>query len=112
MNIRNIFKGCGFNKKERIQEWIDWCDIPIEIVTPSPWGIDRPWAGEYDAKNKWIRIDGGQSEKEIIKSIVHEVCHWKNDDRPDDVDIWVREERAIRCEKQWKKNPDEVIWNV
>jgi len=104
----NIFN--RINKKERIQEWIDWCDIPISIV-PKEWGDIRKWSGEYHSKEKWIKIDGSQSEKEIIKSIVHECCHWIHNDRPDDEDIWRREERCRRVEKQWKSKPDEVDWN-
>lgn len=98
------------NKKERIQEWIDWCSIPIEIV-PKKWEEVRNWRGQYDHKNKVIKISADQSDKEIIKSIVHEVCHWKNDDRASDPDIWIREERAQKKEKDWKKKPEEVVWD-
>lgn len=96
------------NKKERIQQWIDWVDIEVEIRQPQ-WGqhIPRGW---YDIKEQKIVINGKQSEKEIIKSIIHEVCHWVNNDKVDDPDIWDREDRCIRCESQWKVIPEEVVW--
>lgn len=96
------------NKKERINEWIEWCNINIEVRVPG-WGQSIP-RGQYDIKNKKIIINGKQSEKEVIKSIVHEVCHWVNNDKVDDPDIWDREDRCIRCEKQWEIIPDEVVW--
>lgn len=96
------------NKKERINEWIEWVDINVEIVVPK-WGekISRGW---YVPEEKVIKINGKQSEKEIIKSIIHEVCHWVNDDKVDDPDIWERESRCQKVEKQWKVVPDEVVW--
>ena len=96
------------NKKERIQEWIDWCEIEIEIRQPD-WDerIPRAW---YDPDQERIVINGSQSDKEIIKSIVHEVCHWVNEDRSDDPDIWEREDRCARVESQWKVKPDDVVW--
>ena len=96
------------NKKQRIQEWIDWVDIEVEIRQPS-WGehIPRAW---YDVKNEKIVVNAKQSDKEIIRSIIHEVCHWVNNDRKDDPDIWERESRAQRIESQWKVKPSEVIW--
>ena len=96
------------NKKERIQEWIEWVDIEVEIRQPS-WGEHIP-RGEYYPIEQKIIIDGSQSDKEIIKSIIHEVCHWKNNDKSDDPDIWERESRCQRVEKQWKISPDEVSW--
>lgn len=96
------------NKKERIQEWIDWCEIPIKIVQP-PWGESRPRAVYHDKKN-YIEINANQSEKEIIKSIIHEVCHWINNDKVEDPDIWDREQRCIKVESQWKKSPEEIEW--
>lgn len=107
--IDKIFKRDKIDKKKRIQEWIDWVSIPVEIV-PKVWGEERNWVGQYDHKNKIIRISEDQSDKEIIKSIIHEVSHWKNDDRVSDPDIWIREERAKKQEKDWKKKPEEVIW--
>ena len=96
------------NKKQRIQEWIDWCEIEIEIRQPN-WGehIPRGW---YEPNNNKIVINGKQSEQEIIKSIVHEICHWINNDNVNDPDIWDREDRCIRVEKQWKNEPENVIW--
>lgn len=96
------------NKKERIQEWIEWVDIEVEIRQPQ-WGqhIPRGW---YSPSEEKIVINGKQSEKEIIKSIIHEVSHWVNNDKKDDPDIWEREDRCIRCEEQWKVSPDEVVW--
>lgn len=97
------------NKQQRIQEWIDWVDIPVEIRQPG-WGehIPRGW---YDPKQEVIIVNGNQSEKEIIKSIIHEVSHWINGDRVSDPDIWDREDRSRRCESQWKVVPDHVIWD-
>jgi hypothetical protein len=96
------------NKKERIQEWIEWVDIEVEIRHP-PWGVHWP-RGWYSPDEDKIVINGKQSDKEIIKSIIHEVSHWVNNDRVDDPDIWDREQRSIDNESQWKVQPDEVIW--
>jgi hypothetical protein len=96
------------NKKERISEWIDWCEIPIKIIQPD-WGESIP-RGVYRDKRDIIEINGNQSDKEIIKSIIHEVCHWINGDRAEDPDIWERESRCRRVESQWKVSPDEVSW--
>jgi hypothetical protein len=96
------------NKKQRIQEWIEWVDIEVEIRQPS-WGqhIPRGW---YEPDNQKIVINGKQNDKEIIKSIIHEVSHWVNNDRVNDSDIWDREQRSINNESQWKVVPDEVVW--
>ena len=96
------------NKKERIQQWIDWVDIEVEIRQPQ-WGqhIPRGW---YEPDNQKIVINGKQDEKEIIKSIIHEVSHWINNDQVNDPDKWEREDRCVRCEDQWKVEPDEVVW--
>ncbi len=96
------------NKKQRIQEWIEWVDIEVEIRQPQ-WGqhIPRGW---YEPDNQKIVINGKQDDKEIIKSIIHEVSHWVNNDKKDDPDIWEREERSQRIESQWKVVPEEVIW--
>lgn len=96
------------NKKERIQEWIDWVDIEVEIRQPE-WGqhIPRGW---YEPDNQKIVINGKQDDKEIIKSIIHEVCHWVNNDQVNDSDIDEREDRCQRIESQWKVVPDEVVW--
>ena len=96
------------NKKDRIKEWIEWANIEIEIVKPS-WGEHIP-RGQYDPKEQKIIINGNQSDKEIIKSIIHEVCHWINNDQIDDPDIWDREDRCKRVERQWKSWPSEVVW--
>ena len=97
------------DKKKRIQEWIDWVEIPVEIRKPN-WGESIPRGVFHDKSNK-IVINGNQNDKEIIKSIIHEVCHWINGDKVDDPDIWEREDRCKRVEKQWEKEPNEVIWN-
>lgn len=102
----NIFK--RINKQKRIHEWIDWVEIPVEIVQPS-WGEHIP-RGQYDPVEKKIIINGNQSDKEIIRSIIHEVSHWINNDQVDDPDIWDREDRARRQESQWKVEPDQVVW--
>ena len=104
MNIWN-----RINKKERIEQWVEWCEIPIIIKKPE-WHDDRIWRAYYDIKKEHIVINGKQSEKEIIKSIIHEICHWKNNDKPNDPDKWDREDRCIRIEKEWKKEPGEIIW--
>lgn len=96
------------NKKERIEQWINFCDIDIDIVIPS-WGQSIP-RGQFIPKENRIVINGKQSEKEIIKSIIHEICHWKNNDQVDDPDIWEREERCQQVEKQWKVEPENVKW--
>lgn len=96
------------NKKERINEWIQWSPVPVEIVVPD-WGKSIP-RGQYDVKQKKIIINGKQSEKEIIRSIIHEICHHINGDKVDDIDKWDREERCQKVEKQWKVIPDEVVW--
>jgi hypothetical protein len=102
----NIFN--RINKKERIEQWIEWVEIPVEIRQPN-WGehIPRGW---FDPKRNVIVINGKQDEKEIIRSIIHEVCHWINSDRSDDPDIWERESRCQRVESQWKVEPDNVVW--
>ena len=102
----NIFN--RINKKERIEQWIEWVDIEVEIRQPS-WGqhIPRGW---IDIPNQKIIVNGNQSDKEIIKSIIHEVSHWIHGDQVDDPDIWERESRAQRVESQWKVSPDEVVW--
>ena len=97
------------NKKQRIQEWIEWVDIEVEIRHPE-WGQHIP-RGQYEPNNKKIIINGKQSDKEVIKSIIHEVSHWVNNDQVDDPDIWEREQRSINIESQWKIVPDEVVWN-
>lgn len=96
------------DKKERIQQWIDWVDIEVEIVQPN-WGEHFP-RGWYIPSEQKIVINGKQSEKEIIKSIIHEVCHWVNNDQVNDPDIDEREDRCQRIESQWKVEPDEVVW--
>lgn len=96
------------NKKQRIQEWVEWVDIEVEIRQPG-WGYKIP-RGWFDPKNNKIVISSKQSDKEIIKSIIHEVSHWVNNDRVDDPDIWERESRCRRVESQWKISPDEVVW--
>jgi hypothetical protein len=96
------------DKKKRIQEWIDWVEIPVIIKIPD-WGEKIP-RGVFHDKRNIIVIDGSQSEKEIIKSIIHEVSHWKNNDKVEDPDIWEREQRAKDQEKDWEKEPNEVIW--
>lgn len=103
MSIFNII-----NKKERIQEWIEWVDIEVEIRQP-PWGIHIPRAW-YEPDNQKIVINSNQSDKEIIKSIIHEVCHWVHNDQPEDPDKVEREERCVRCESQWKEKPENVKW--
>lgn len=105
MNIWNCI-----NKKERIREWIDWCEIPIIIETPE-WWDDRQWKGNYCPNKKEIRINGNQNDKEIIKTIIHEIGHYINNDKPDDPDKWEREDRCIRIETQWKKEPENINWN-
>lgn len=97
------------DKKQRIQEWIDWCEIPIIIEQPE-WHDERKWRGNYSPSEQIIKINGRQSDQEIIKSIIHEICHWKNNDQIDDPDKWEREDRCIRIEKQWKIKPDEICW--
>lgn len=104
----NIWK--RIDKKERIEKWIDWCDIPIIIEQPE-WWDDKQWRGNYCPNKKEIRINGNQNDKEIIKSIIHEIGHWKNNDQIDDPDIWEREDRCIRIEKQWKEEPENINWN-
>ena len=98
----------GKNWKPRINEWIEWSWIPIEVVQPG-WGEHIP-RGRFDHSRNVIIINGKQSDKEIIKSIVHEVCHWVNGDRVGDPDIVERENRCNRVEGQWKVEPSQVNW--
>ena len=96
------------DKKQRIQDWIDWCDIEIEIVKPQ-WGQHIP-RGQFIPDDQKIIINGKQSDQEIIKSIIHEICHWVHNDKIDDPDIWEREDRCIKCEDQWKVVPQDIDW--
>lgn len=99
----------GINKKEQIQKWVEWCDIPI-IIKKNEWWDDHQWKGNYSPSKQVIEINGSQSDKEIIKSIIHEISHWVNNHQVNDPNIWENEEHCINNEKQWKKEPEEVIW--
>lgn len=96
------------DKQKRIEEWIEWSPVDIEIRNPG-WGEHIP-RGQFSPKEQKIIISGKQNQKEIIKSIIHEICHCVNEDKVDDPDIWDREDRCKIVERQWKSVPSQVVW--